>query len=128
MPSGSKNPTLDPILSTHKMSSRPTQKAHNELTIETKHEEEHVEDQDMEAAKAGVRDVQYDDQEGGEASRKGLRRMLRRNPSYEFIREVALADEEPLDPVQVSRLEKRLFWMIVPALCIDYIFYYVDKT
>ena len=109
------------------MSTRPTQKAHHELTIETKPEAEHVEDQDMEAAKAGVRDIQYDDQEGSEANRTGLRRMLRRNPSYEFIREVALADEEPLDPVQVSRLEKRLFWMIVPALCIDYIFYYVSR-
>lgn len=74
----------------------------NDLAIETKAEAEHVEDQDMEAAKAGVRDVQYDDQEGSESSRKGLRRMLRRNPSYEFIREVALADEEPLDPVRVK--------------------------
>ena len=83
------------------MSIQPTPQTHD-LTIETKAEAEHVEDQDMEAAKAGVRDVQYDDQEGGVESRKGLRRMLRRNPSYEFIREVALADEEPLDPVQVK--------------------------
>lgn len=27
-----------------------------------------------------------------------------------------------------DQLEKKIFWLIVPALCIDYIFYYVDKT
>jgi len=27
-----------------------------------------------------------------------------------------------------EKLEKRLFWMIVPALCIDYIFYYVGVS
>lgn len=87
----------------------------------TQHEE------DIEGGKRGVRDIEYDDQEGPEA-RKGFKRLLRRNPSYNFIREVAEKDEETLDPVQVKKLERRLWLIIVPALCIDYIFYYIDKT
>lgn len=65
---------------------------------------EHVED--AEDQKRGVRDIEYDDQEGGEESRKGMRRLLRRNPSYDFIREVAMADEEPLDQGEVKRVSR----------------------
>jgi hypothetical protein len=106
--------------------------------IEDKEYSEHVEQ--AEYGKTGVRDIEYDDQEDPEHSRKGMRKLLRRNPSYNFIRDVAVADETPLDQGQVKRvshpflaranlqLEKRLWMMIVPALCIDYIFYYIDKT
>lgn len=69
----------------------------------------HVED--AEDQKKGVRDIEYDDQEGGPESRKGVKRLLRRNPSYNFIREVAIADEEPLDQVQVKRAS------LVPRFC-----------
>lgn len=69
---------------------------------DTKEFSEHVED--AEDQKKGVRDVEYDDQEGGAEGRKGMRRLLRRNPSYNFIREVAMADEEPLDQGEVKRV------------------------
>jgi hypothetical protein len=71
-------------------------------TADSKEFSEHVED--AEDQKKGVRDVEYDDQEGDATSRTGMRRLLRRNPSYNFIREVAMADEEPLDQVQVKRV------------------------
>jgi len=58
--------------------------------------------------------------------RTGLRRLLRRNPSYEFIKEVAEENQKELDPVEVSKVERKLFWMIVPALAVDYAFYYVS--
>lgn len=70
--------------------------------VDTKEFSEHVED--AEDQKKGVRDVEYDDQEGGAANRKGMKRLLRRNPSYNFIREVAMADEEPLDQGEVKRV------------------------
>jgi hypothetical protein len=49
------------------------------------------------------RDVQYDAQEDP-GSHTGLRRVLRRNPSYEFIREVAVMDEQVLDDAKVKRV------------------------
>ncbi|WVQ95049.1 hypothetical protein IAU59_002141 [Kwoniella sp. CBS 9459] len=98
------------------------------ISDDFKEDIQHVEDPEAGIEKKNERDVEYDAQDGGDENRKGLRRLLRRNPSYEFIREVAVADTEPLDKPQVKRLERRLWLMIVPALCIDYIFYYVDKT
>lgn len=129
----------------------------------------HVEDAEADI-KRQERDIVYDAQEDL-SKRTGLRKLLKRNPSYEFIRQVAMKNEEVLDPKQVRRvclsssfhssffttslfifsfffapvvfacnrrvgehdeltdqLEKKIFWWIVPALCIDYIFYYVDKT
>jgi hypothetical protein len=70
--------------------------------IEDKEYSEHVEE--AEYGKKGVRDVEYDAQEGPEQSRKGIRKLLRRNPSYNFIRDVAITDETPLDPVVVKRV------------------------
>lgn len=55
------------------------------------------------------RDVQYDAQEGPH-SRKGLRRILKRNPSYEFIRDVAIMDEQVLDNAKVKRV--RYAWRL----------------
>lgn len=117
--------------------SKPTADIHTIEQVEKGHAE-HVEDTD--SLKQRDLDVDYDAQE--DQPRVGIRKLLRRNPSYEFIRDVAKKDQEELDPVQVRRvslsprlevnadvqLEKKLFWLIVPALCMDYIFYYVDKT
>jgi sugar phosphate permease len=44
------------------------------------------------------------------------------------MKEVAEANQTELDPAEVKTVEKKLFWLIVPALFVDYIFYYVDKT
>jgi hypothetical protein len=63
---------------------------------------EHVEE--AEDGKKGLRDIAYDDQENPELSRTGMRRLLKRNPSYNFIRDVAIADETSLDPAQVKRV------------------------
>lgn len=49
------------------------------------------------------RDVQYDAQEEPN-DRKGLRNILRRNPSYEFIRDLAVMDEQVLDNSKVKRV------------------------
>lgn len=65
---------------------------------------EHVEE--AEDGKKGLRDIEYDDQEDPEHSRTGMRKLLRRNPSYNFIRDVAIADETPLDPAQVKRVSR----------------------
>jgi hypothetical protein len=108
--------------------------------IETKPDiDEFVEDTDQ---KRQQRDVEYTAEEDGKP-RKGLRRLLTRNPSMEFVREVAEMDQHPLNPVDVKRVchlvamrvradvrqvERKLFWLIVPALCVDYMFYYIDKT
>ncbi|WVF67579.1 hypothetical protein IAT40_002337 [Kwoniella sp. CBS 6097] len=90
------------------------------ISDDFKEDIQHVEDPEAGLEKKTERDVEYDAQEGGVESHKGMRRLLRRNPSYEFIREVAIADAEPLDKPQVKRLEKRLWLMIVPALTLSY--------
>ncbi|RSH80120.1 hypothetical protein EHS25_007322 [Saitozyma podzolica] len=59
---------------------------------------------------------------------EGWRRIFRRNPDIEFIREVAEADKTVLDPQEVKKVERKLYWLIVPALLVDFTFYYVDKT
>jgi hypothetical protein len=65
----------------------------------------HVEDAEMDAHKRNVRDIEYDAQES-ETPRKGLRRLMKRNPSYEFIRQVAMKDEEELDKNEVRRVSR----------------------
>ena len=60
--------------------------------------------------------------------RTGLRKLLRRNPSLEFIKEVAVENTKELDPVEVAKVERKLFWLIVPALAVDYAFYYVSRA
>lgn len=64
---------------------------------------EHVEDSN---SLKGDRDlvVEYDAQEN--KPRTGMRKLLTRNPSYEFIREVAKKDHEELDRVQVRRVSR----------------------
>jgi hypothetical protein len=69
--------------------------------IETKPDiDEFVEDADQ---KRQQRDVEYTAEEDGKP-RKGLRRLLTRNPSMEFVREVAEMDQHPLNPVDVKRV------------------------
>lgn len=65
-----------------------------------------VEDADHDL-KRQVRDVEYTEEEDGKP-RTGLRRLLRRNPSLEFVREVAQMDQQPLDPVDVKRVRLSL--------------------
>jgi hypothetical protein len=87
-------------------------KNHNELHVaedpirvnrgDDKEFSEHVEE--AEDGKKGLRDIEYDDQEDSEHSRTGIRKLLRRNPSYNFIRDVAITDETPLNPAQVKRV------------------------
>lgn len=73
-----------------------------DLDVEKKREEQFIENADNEYDETKVqrRDVEYDAQEDL-SKRTGLRRMLRRNPSLEFIRELAAKDEEILEPKQV---------------------------
>lgn len=59
---------------------------------------QHVEDSD--SLKGNNLEVDYDAQEDGKP-RVGMRKLLTRNPSYEFIRDVARMDQQELDPVQV---------------------------
>ncbi|KIY43647.1 MFS general substrate transporter [Fistulina hepatica ATCC 64428] len=54
--------------------------------------------------------------------------FLKQNPSPQFIADITKMAESPLDPVMVKRLERRIDIMIMPALAICYMFYYVDKT
>jgi hypothetical protein len=87
-----------------------------------KHSSEHIE----EIIERRPDDVLYTAGEDESKPRTGLRKLLRRNPSFEFIKEVAEENTKVLDPVEVKRVERKLFWMIVPVLAVDYAFYYVS--
>ncbi|WVW78471.1 hypothetical protein I302_100425 [Kwoniella bestiolae CBS 10118] len=89
---------------------------------------EHVENASITEKQGAERDIHYDGGDEADKPRTGLRKLLRRNPSMDFMREVAEANETELDPYEVKRVERKIYWLIVPALFIDYIFYYVDKT
>ncbi|KAJ7281916.1 MFS general substrate transporter [Mycena rebaudengoi] len=54
--------------------------------------------------------------------------FLKKNPSPEFIADVATMNETVLDPKEVARIERKIDWLIIPALSVCYMFYYVDKT
>ncbi|KAJ6504899.1 MFS general substrate transporter [Mycena vitilis] len=54
--------------------------------------------------------------------------FLKKNPSPEFIADVAVMNETVLDPKEVARIERKIDWLIIPALSICYMVYYVDKT
>jgi hypothetical protein len=105
---------------------------------------EHLEDASYAEQKA-IQDVE-DQYHGGDdtAPRTGWRKLFRSNPSTEFMKEVAEANTQPLDPAEVKRVsgipclhnsfadfaqvERKIYWLIVPALAVDYAFYYIDKT
>ncbi|KAJ6496763.1 MFS general substrate transporter [Mycena vulgaris] len=54
--------------------------------------------------------------------------FLKKNPSPDFVADVATMNETVLDPKEVARIERKIDWLIIPALSICYMFYYVDKT
>lgn len=82
-----------------------------QVEIEAKPDvDEFVEDADQ---KRQERDVEYTVEEDGKP-RKGLRKLLTRNPSMEFVREVAAMDQQPLNPVDVKRV-----YRLVLVLCIS---------
>ncbi|KAJ7257958.1 MFS general substrate transporter [Mycena haematopus] len=54
--------------------------------------------------------------------------FLKKNPSPNFIADVATMNETILDPKEVARIERKIDWLIIPALSVCYMFYYVDKT
>ena len=89
-----------------------------------KHSSEHIE----EIIEHRPDDIVYTAGEDESKPRTGLRKLLRRNPSFEFIKEVAEENRKELDPVEVKRVERKLFWMIVPVLAVDYAFYYVRRA
>lgn len=66
--------------------------------VEAKGESEHLEGKPRDAPQ-----VVYDDQEDP-AQRTGLRRLLRRNPSLDFIKEVAAANTTELDRAEVKKV------------------------
>ncbi|KAJ7600577.1 MFS general substrate transporter [Mycena floridula] len=55
-------------------------------------------------------------------------RMLKRNPSPQFIVDVGKMNTVPLDKKEVKRIERKIDMLIMPVLSICYMFYYVDKT
>ncbi|KAJ6581186.1 MFS general substrate transporter [Mycena capillaripes] len=54
--------------------------------------------------------------------------FLKKNPSPDFIADVATMNDTVLDPKEVARIERKIDWLIIPALSVCYMFYYVDKT
>ncbi|KAJ7230726.1 MFS general substrate transporter, partial [Mycena pura] len=54
--------------------------------------------------------------------------FLKKNPSPDFIADVATMYDTVLDPKDVARIERKIDWLIIPALSVCYMFYYVDKT
>ncbi|KAH8920612.1 MFS general substrate transporter [Atractiella rhizophila] len=56
------------------------------------------------------------------------RKFLKKNPSPEFINDVQRMNERELDEKEMRRIDRRVDWLIVPALGVCYGFYYVDKT
>ncbi|KAF9020481.1 MFS general substrate transporter [Hymenopellis radicata] len=54
--------------------------------------------------------------------------LLKRNPSPAFLADVAKLNSMDLDPKEVKRLERKIDLLIIPALSICYMFYYIDKT
>ncbi|KAE9406312.1 MFS general substrate transporter [Gymnopus androsaceus JB14] len=57
-----------------------------------------------------------------------LDRLQKKNPSPEFLAEVAKMNQTELDPQKVKHVERKIDFLIMPALAICYMFYYVDKT
>ena len=61
---------------------------------------EHVEDVEQ----PGEESFNYQGGEDHTAPRTGLKKFMRRNPSYGFMREVAEQNAKPLDPVEVNKV------------------------
>lgn len=72
---------------------------------DVKHHTEHVESASLGPDKETTRDVdeQYTDGDDG-VPVTGWRKLMRKNPSLDFMREVAEANAQPLDPVEVKKV------------------------
>ncbi|KAJ3835329.1 MFS general substrate transporter [Lentinula raphanica] len=54
--------------------------------------------------------------------------LQKKNPSPQFLAEVAKMNETELDARKVKKIERKIDLLIMPALAICYMFYYIDKT
>ncbi|KAK1224120.1 hypothetical protein PQX77_012979 [Marasmius sp. AFHP31] len=54
--------------------------------------------------------------------------FLKKNPSPRFLADVVKMNQTELDPKEVKRIERKVDLLIIPALAVCYMFYYVDKT
>ncbi|KAF8913629.1 major facilitator superfamily domain-containing protein [Mucidula mucida] len=57
-----------------------------------------------------------------------LGRLLKDDPAPELLEDLARMNETELDPVKVKAIERRIDMLIIPALAVCYMFYYIDKT
>ncbi|KAK1234924.1 hypothetical protein PQX77_001865 [Marasmius sp. AFHP31] len=83
------------------------------------------------AEKASVEEIEFRDDhsendEEQSSSRFGY--LFKKNPSPRFIADVVKMNQTELDPKEVKRIERRVDLLIIPALAVCYMFYYVDKT
>ncbi|KAF5367437.1 hypothetical protein D9758_003800 [Tetrapyrgos nigripes] len=56
------------------------------------------------------------------------RSVLKKNPSPQFLEDVAKKNETELELAVVKRIERKIDLLIMPMLSVCYMFYYVDKT
>lgn len=71
---------------------------------------EHIEDAD--GRSKVLADFQYNAEEDETRPRSGIARLLRKNPSVDFMREVAIANAQELDPEEVKKVRHTFFSMI----------------
>ncbi|SJK97011.1 related to allantoate permease [Armillaria ostoyae] len=55
-------------------------------------------------------------------------RLLKAEPERALLDGLAHMNETVLDPVVVKRIERRVDLLVIPALAVCYMFYYIDKT
>lgn len=63
---------------------------------------EHLEDVDGQSK--ALANFQYNAEEDETKPRTGIARLYRKNPSVDFMREVAIANTQELDPVEVKQV------------------------
>lgn len=68
---------------------------------------EHLED--VNGHSKALADFQYNAEEDETKPRTGIARLYRKNPSVDFMREVAIANTQELDPVEVKQVKLPLF-------------------
>ncbi|KIY67095.1 MFS general substrate transporter [Cylindrobasidium torrendii FP15055 ss-10] len=54
--------------------------------------------------------------------------FLKKNPAPAFTDDVIRMNTYDLDHKEIRRIERKVDWLIIPALSICYMFYYIDKT
>ncbi|KAL0575525.1 hypothetical protein V5O48_006448 [Marasmius crinis-equi] len=86
---------------------------------------------EKDAEKVSVEEIEYHDipPEDDIERRPGiLGQYLKKEPSPRFIADVVKMNQTELDPKEVKRIERKIDLLIMPALAVCYMFYYVDKT